>query len=83
MEIRMDLQIDKVNKLCAICDACNFDVNVISGRICVDGKSVMGVMKMCGRTVTISPVTLNDDEAEDFFNKIKPLGAYKTEGFYG
>lgn len=43
-EIRMKLTVDKVNKFCAICDSLDIDVNVISGRLCVDGKSVMGVM---------------------------------------
>jgi len=81
-EIRMKLTVDKVNKFCAICDSLNIDVNVISGRLCVDGRSVMGVMEMCGRDVTLAPVTNDYFEIEEFFRKVSELGAYRTEGFY-
>ena len=83
MEIRLKLDIDKVSPLCHICDTVPYDVNVICGRICVDGKSIMGVMEMCGRTVTLAPVTIDDDDYETFFDRVKKIGAYKTEGFYG
>lgn len=79
MEICLNLTIDKVNALCAICDSFDFDTNVIYGRVCVDGKSVMGVMEMCGRVVTLSPVTYDDFEREAFFRKVKEIGAYKME----
>ena len=83
MEIRMNLQAKNVTDFVAVCNKEKFDVNVICGRYCVDGKSVMGVMDMCGRTATIAPVTTDEIEIERFFKRIKPLGAYKTEGFYG
>ncbi len=83
MEIRLDLTLDKVNKLCAICESLKFDVNVICGRVCVDGCSVLGVMEMCGRTVVLAPVTINDEEYDYFYERVKEVGAYKTEGFYG
>lgn len=79
----MKLDLDNVNALCQICDSSNFDVNVICGRVCVDGSSVMGVMEMCNRVVTLAPVTYSDKEYEEFFEKVKPLGAFKVEGFYG
>ena len=79
MRIKLYLDISKVNALCAACDSCDFDVNVICGRVCVDGKSVMGVMEMCGRTVELAPVTYDDLEVEEFFRKVKEIGAYKTE----
>ena len=82
MEIQLKLDVTKVNPLCHICDTMPFDVNVISGRICVDGKSIMGVMEMCGRTVTLAPVTQDNTEFEMFFDKVQEIGAYKTEGFY-
>ena len=82
MEIRMKLDINQVNALCAICDAEDFDVNVMCGRICVDGRSVMGVMEMCGRVVTIVPITNDDFKVEEFFRKLEKIGAYKSEGFY-
>ena len=81
-EIRMNLTVDKVNKFCSICDSLDYDVNVICGRLCVDGKSVMGVMEMCGRTVTLSPITDDQRLVYEFFNKMKEIGAYETDGFY-
>jgi len=82
MEIKLNLDVDKVGKLCSICDTCDYDINVISGRVCVDGKSVLGVMEMCGRVVTLVPVAVNDSDYEEFFKKVEPLGAYKSEGWY-
>lgn len=78
--IKLYLDIDKVNKLCAICETCDFDVNVMCGRICVDGRSVMGVSQMCGRVVDLAPVTYDDYEVETFYRLVKDLGAYKSEG---
>ena len=78
----MKLDLNQVNKLCAICDSVDYDVNVICGRLCVDGRSVMGVMEMCGRVVVLSPVTQNEDEYNDFYNRVKEIGAYKTKGFF-
>lgn len=77
--IKIKLEIDKVNKLCAICEGCDFDVNVMCGRICVDGRSVMGVSQMCGRVVDLVPVTYDDFEVEKFYRLVEDLGAYKTE----
>lgn len=82
MVIKLNLDITKVNKLCAICDKSPFDVNVLCGRVCVDGKSVMGVAQMCGRVITLSPVTSDKFEIEMFFRQVKELGAYKSENFY-
>lgn len=81
-EIRMIMTVDKVNKFCSICEGCDFDVNVVCGRICVDGRSVMGVAQMCGREVVLAPVTYDDFEIETFFRRVKELGAYESEGFY-
>lgn len=80
--IKMKMTVDKVNKFCAICDGLNFDVDVSCGRICVDGKSVMGVMEMCGRDVTISPITDDLEAVDMFFDKIKDLGGYYEESKY-
>lgn len=80
-EILLDLDIDKVNKLCSICDSMDCDINVMCGRICVDGKSVMGVAQMCGRIVSLIPVTDDDYIYETFYRKVAEIGAYKKEGF--
>lgn len=77
--IYLDLKIDIVNKFCAICDSCDFDVDVVCGSRIVDGKSTMGVAQMCGRTVEIHPITDNAENIKTFFNRIKELGAYRAE----
>ena len=77
--IKLDLTIDKVNHLCAICDSFDFDTNVLCGRRCVDGKSTMGVMGMVGHVVTLAPVTFDDYEVETFYRKAREIGAFKSE----
>ena len=80
-KIKLNLKIEHVNKLCAICEGLDFDVNVICGRVCVDGRSVMGVSQMCGRVVLLVPVTDDEYEIETLYRQVAPLGAYKTEDF--
>ena len=77
--IYLQLNADNVERLCNICSSFDFDTNVISGRVCVDGKSVIGVMKMCGRVVLLAPVTYDDFEVEEFYRKAKEIGAYYSE----
>lgn len=83
MEIKLRLDVNQAEQLCSICESVDYDVNVICGRVCVDGKSLVGVMKMCGRVVTLAPVTQDEDEYNNFFYLVKKIGAYKSEGFYG
>lgn len=77
--IKLFLTIDKVEQLCGICDRLDFDVNVMCGRVCVDGRSVLGVTQMCGRVVDVIPVTQDPYEIESFYRSIQELGAYKSE----
>lgn len=77
MRIMMDLDIDNINPLCSICDSYDFDTNIVCGIKCVDGKSTLGVMEMCGHTVEIVPVTNSIEEIEQFYKKLEALGAYK------
>lgn len=77
MDIILNLSLENVNRLCAICDSFDFDINVICGIKCVDGKSVMGVMEMCGHKVILEPVTTNEEDIEMFFKKVKKIGAFK------
>lgn len=76
MTIKLDLDLEQVNDLCNVCDNVPFDVNVIAGRLMVDGRSVMGVMGLCGKIVTIVPITTDDEAIKEFFSRIQPLGAY-------
>ena len=75
MEIKLHLELWKVNKLCKICDSSHFDINVVSGKFCVDGRSVMGVMRMCGRDIEIVPITTDLENIEKLYERLKPLGA--------
>lgn len=76
MRILLNLDLEKVNDLCKICDTSLLDVNVVSGSLIVDGCSVMGVMGLCDRVVELKPVTTDPMEIAAFFERVKPLGAY-------
>jgi len=76
MKINLELDLEKVNDLCNICDSSDFDVNIVAGSLIVDGCSVMGVMGLCDRTITIIPVTSDPVEIAAFYERVKPLGAY-------
>jgi len=79
MCILINLNINIVNKLCAICDSCSFEIDVVCGSRIVDGKSTMGVTQMCGRIVELRPLTDSMDEIKLFFSKVEELGAYIEE----
>ena len=76
MRIKMDLNIDNVNQLCSICDSCGFEVDIVCGIKCVDGKSTLGVMELCNHTVEIVPIAHDYNTISEFYSKIEELGAY-------
>lgn len=77
--IKLQIQFDKVNKLCAICEAAPFDVDIICDKYVVDGTSAMGVASLIGRTVTVNPVTIDDQrQVFDFYEKLTSIGAYQA-----
>lgn len=77
--IKLQIQFDKVNKLCAICEAAPFDVDIVCGKYVVDGTSAMGVASLIGRTVMVNPVSVDDQrQIYDFFDKLTSIGAYQT-----
>ena len=80
-QIKLELKVEIVNRLCAICESSDFDVNVICGRVCVDGRSIIGVMKMCGRIVTLSPITQDQYDIETFYRRVKEIGAFYSEDY--
>ena len=73
-EITLHLDPDKALKLVELCSESDFDVNVLCGSKCFDGESILSVMDLCGRTVTIAPVGVEDYEYEAFRAKIKEIG---------
>lgn len=77
--IKLQIQFDKVNKLCAICEAAPFDVDIVCDKYVVDGTSAMGVASLIGRTVTIHPVAVDDQrQIFDFYEKLTTIGAYQA-----
>lgn len=77
--IKLQIQFDKVNKLCSICEAAPFDVDIICGKYVVDGTSAMGVASLIGRTVMVNPVGADDQrQVFDFFEKLTSIGAYQA-----
>ena len=77
--IKLQIEFDKVNKLCAICEAAPFDVDIVCDKYVVDGTSAMGVASLIGRTVTVHPVAVDDQrQVYDFFDKLTSIGAYQA-----
>lgn len=77
--IKLQIQFNKVNKLCAICEAAPFDVDIVCDKYVVDGTSAMGVASLIGRTVTIHPVAVDDQrQIFDFYEKLTSIGAYQA-----
>ena len=67
--------------LCNICDKYKgkFDVDISCGSYSVDGNSVLGVLQLLGRVVTIEPITCKIDDQESverFINEVKELEEY-------
>lgn len=80
MFIELELkEIEQVNALCNICDKYKneFDVDISCGRYTVDGNSVLGVLQLLGRTVSITPLVCEDNNrksVDKFFEEVKVLG---------
>ena len=71
--MKFNLTIDNAGRLCKLCQSCNYDINVMSGRVCVDGKSEIGVISMSGRIVDVIPVTYDNFEVMEFERKLDTL----------
>lgn len=74
--------IEQVNDLCNLCDRykSKFDVDISCGRYSVDGNSVLGVLQLFGRTVTVMPLVCEDDDMEsvrEFIEGVKMLEDYE------
>ena len=80
-EILIKLDLDRVNRLSAICAETECDINVMCGRQCVDGKSVMGVAQFVGRVVSLIPITDDAYVYETFYRKVAEIGGFKKEGY--
>ena len=76
-EIVFDLRVDNVRDLYELLNSFDFDTNVIYGRKCVDGKSIMGLMAMCGHKVVLAPVTSDEENAKKFIKEVMSIGAYR------
>lgn len=71
-----------VNDLCNLCDRYKnkFDVDIVCGRYSVDGNSVLGVLQLFGRTVTVMPLVCENDDLEsvyEFLEGVRMLGDYE------
>ena len=75
-KILMRMDWTKVNAFCNICNDRDMDINVMCGRDCRDGKSVLGMVAFNGRIVEIIPVTDDEAKYEEFYSRVKAIGAY-------
>lgn len=63
--------IESAKKLVSICEKYeDADVDVIYGRQIIDGKSILGVMSLMGRMVSLKVNSRNEDDENDFEEEI-------------
>lgn len=63
--------VDSAKKLVSVCEKYkDADIDVIYGRQVIDGKSVLGVMSLMGRMVSLKVNSRNEDDENDFEEEI-------------
>lgn len=63
--------IESAKKLVSICEKYeDADVDVFYGRQIIDGKSILGVMSLMGRMVSIKVNSSNKDDEKEFEEEI-------------
>lgn len=63
--------VDSAKKLVSVCEKYEeAEIDVIYGRQIIDGKSILGVMSLIGRIVSIKVNSSNKDDEENFEKEI-------------
>lgn len=63
--------VDSAKKLVSICERYeDAEIDVLYGRQIIDGKSILGVMSLIGRIVSIKVNSSNKDDEENFEKEI-------------
>lgn len=65
--------LDDAARLTTICSKFNFDIDAIHGTQTIDAKSVMGVVSLLGKFITLRPVTDNKEAICVLEKEIKPF----------
>lgn len=63
--------VESAKKLVLICEKYeNADIDVLYGRQIIDGKSILGVMSLMGRMVSLKVNSANEDDEKNFEEEI-------------
>lgn len=63
--------VDSAKKLVSVCEKYEeAEIDVIYGRQIIDGKSILGVMSLMGRMVSLKVNSRNEDDEENFEKEI-------------
>lgn len=69
------LTVENVKDICRIFCGCSFDIDVKCGNKCVDGKSVIGLLQMCGHPVEIWPIADEAEGINKLYEMLRDAGA--------
>lgn len=63
--------VDSAKKLVSVCEKYEeAEIDVIYGRQIIDGKSILGVMSLMGKMVSLKVNSRNEDDENDFEEEI-------------
>ena len=63
--------VESAKKLASICEKYkDADIDVVYGRQAIDGKSVLGVISLMGRMVSLKVNSANEDDEKNFEEEI-------------
>lgn len=63
--------VDSAKKLVSVCEKYEeAEIDVIYGRQIIDGKSILGVMSLMGRMVSLKVNSANEDDEKNFEEEI-------------
>ncbi len=68
--IKLD-SIEAVKEFVALANACAFDIDLVSGRYAIDGKSIMGIFSLNLDKAVKAVVHSDGADAEEFLDDIK------------
>lgn len=61
--------VSDVKKFVSYAEGCPFDIDLLSGRYAVNGKSIMGILSLdLGQPIQVN---IHDNEPKDFLDKVK------------
>ncbi len=67
----LSLTLDNVKGVNRYINKFAFDVDIKCGNKCVDGKSVIGLLQMCGHKVEVCPIVDDEEQINGFYDGLR------------